>query len=105
MKSTHWPLVGVAVRLLERSEREAVLGDLLETGESTWRGLLDVLGLVIRRQLAHWKNWRPWLALFGLALPSSLLLMGVSVSVSSMYERLIDHRILGESPQAIHEGF
>jgi hypothetical protein len=105
MTSTHWPLVEVAARLLERSEREAVLGDLLETGEGTWRGLLDVLGLVIRRQLSHWKNWRPWLAMFGLALPSSLLLMGVSVSVSSMYERLIDHRILGESPQAIHGGF
>jgi hypothetical protein len=105
MTSTHWPLVEVAARLLGRSEREAVLGDLLETGEGTWRGLLDVLGLVIRRQLSHWKNWQPWLAMFGLALPSSLLLMGVSVSVSSMYERLIDHRILVESPQAIHEGF
>jgi hypothetical protein len=33
MTSTHWPLVEVAARLLERSEREAVLGDLLETGE------------------------------------------------------------------------
>jgi hypothetical protein len=105
MTSTRWPLVEVAARLLERGEREAVLGDLLETGEGTWRGLLDVLGLVIRRQLSHWKTWRPWLAMFGLALPSSLLLMGVSVSVSSMYERLIDHRILGETPQAIHEGF
>lgn len=105
MTSTHWPLVELAARLLGRSEREAVLGDLLETGEGTWRGLLDVLGLVIRRQLSHWKNWQPWLAMFGLALPSSLLLMGVSVSVSSMYERLIDHRILVESPQAIHEGF
>lgn len=105
MTSTHWPLVEVAARLLRRSEREAVLGDLLETGEGTWRGLLDVLGLVIRRQLSHWKNWQPWLAVFGLALPSSLLLMGVSVSVSSMYERLIGHRVLVDSPQAIHEGF
>jgi hypothetical protein len=39
------------------------------------------------------------------ALPSSLLLMGTSVSVSSMYEHLIDRRILIGSPQAIHEGF
>ena len=105
MTSTHWPLVEVAARLLERGEREAVLGDLLETGEGTWRGLLDVLGLVMRRELLHWKNWQPWLAMFGLALPGSLLLMGVSVSASSMHERLIDHRILVESPQAIHEGF
>jgi len=35
MTSTHWPLVEVAARLLGRSEREAVLGDLLETGEGT----------------------------------------------------------------------
>jgi len=105
MTSAHWPLVEVVARLLGRSEREAVLGDLLEAGEGPWRGLLDVIGLVIRRQLSHWKNWQPWLAMFGLALPSSLLLMGVSVSVSSMYERLIDHRILVVSPQAIHEGF
>ena len=105
MTSIQWPLVEVAARLLERGEREVVLGDLLETGEGTWRGLLDVLGLVIRRQLLHWKNWRPWLAMFGLALPSSLLLMGVSVSVSSVYVHLIDRRILIGSPQTIDEDF
>jgi hypothetical protein len=104
MTGIQWPLVEIAARLLERGEREAVLGDLLETGEGTWRGLLDVLGLVIRRQLLHWKNWQPWLAVFGLALPSSLLLMGVSVSVSSMYEHLIDRRTLIGFPQTIHEG-
>jgi len=104
MTSSQWPLVEVAARLLERGEREAVLGDLLETGKGTWRGLLDVLGLVIRRQLLHWKNWQPWLAMFGLALPSSLLLMGISVSVGSMYERLIDRRILIGSSQTIYEG-
>jgi hypothetical protein len=105
MTSMHWPLVEIAARLLERGEREAVLGDLLETGEGVWRGLLDVLGLVIRRQLLLWKNWQPWLAMFGLALPGSLLLMGISVSVSSIYERLVDHRILIGSPHPIHEGF
>jgi hypothetical protein len=99
-----WPWA-VAARLLERSEREAVLGDLLETGECTWRGLLGVLGLVIRRQLLHWKHWQPWLAMLGLALPSSLLLMGTSVSVSSMYAQLIDPRILIAPPQSIHEGY
>ena len=105
MTSMHWPLVEVAARLLERGEREAVLGDLLETGEGVWRGLLDVFGLVIRRQLLHWKNWQPWLAVFGLALPGSLLLMGVSVSVSSMYQRLVDQRILIGSPHPVREGF
>jgi hypothetical protein len=104
MISTHWPLVEVAARLLERDEREAVLGDLLETDEGAWQGLLDVLGLVVRRQLSHWKTWQPWLAVLGLALPGSLILMGVSVSVSSMYERLINDRILIGSSHAIREG-
>ena len=49
MTSTYWPLLEVAARLLERDEREAVLGDVQETGEGAWRGLLDVLGLVVRR--------------------------------------------------------
>ena len=53
----------------------------------------------------HWRSWRPWLAVFGLALPGSLLLMGFSVSISSIYERLVDRRILIGSPHPIHEAF
>jgi hypothetical protein len=105
MISRRWALVEVAARLLERSERDAVLGDLLEAGEGAWRGSLDVLGLVILRQLLHWKSWQPWLATFGLALPGSLLLMGISVSVSSMFVRLIDLKIPGAFAQVIHDGF
>jgi hypothetical protein len=76
--------------LLEPDEREAVLGDLQEAGESAWDALLDVAGLLARRRLALWKDWRPWLASFGLALPASLLLMGFSLSVSHSYQRLTD---------------
>lgn len=68
-----WP-VDVVSQLLEREEREAVLGDLAEADENTWHGLLAILGLVIRRQAELWKSWRPWLATFGVALPSTLLL-------------------------------
>src|SRR5882757_11527622 len=93
MTSVAWSLVEVAAQLLERREREAVLGDLAETGESVWQGLFGILGLAVRRQLALWKNWRPWLASFGLALPGSLLLMGFSVSVSSAYQRIFDPKI------------
>lgn len=82
-----WSLAEVAARLLERDEREAVLGDLLEAHESGWQGLLAVLGLAMRRQTFLWKSWRPWLAAFGLALPSSLLLMGISVSVSANFQQ------------------
>jgi hypothetical protein len=80
-----WSLTGAASRLLEGEEREAVLGDLCEAGGSAWNGLLDVMELVLRRQAGLWKTWRPWLAGFGLALPASFLLMGVSVSVSNGY--------------------
>jgi hypothetical protein len=90
MTEMAWSLVDVVSRLLEREEREAVQGDLAEAGENAWQGLWDVLGLVIRRQALLWKNWRPWLAAFGLALPGSFLLMGFSLSVSSAYQRIFD---------------
>jgi hypothetical protein len=57
---------------------------------SAWRSLMDVLSLVIRRQVLLWKNWQPWLAAFGLAFPGSLFLMGFSLSVSWTFQHLID---------------
>ena len=86
--SLGWSLAEVAAHLLQQEECEVVLGDLSEAHESAWRGLLDVLGLVTRRQLLLWKSWRPWLSGFGLALPSSFLLMGASVGVSMAYQSL-----------------
>jgi hypothetical protein len=81
-------LTEIAAHLLNHEEREAVLGDLSEADEGAWRGFLDVLGLVARRQLLLWKSWRPWVSGFGLALPSSFLLMGTSVGVSLAYQDL-----------------
>ena len=92
-----WSLVETAAQLLERDEREVVLGDLLEAGESAWRGLVDVVGLVARRQAGLWKSWRPWVAAFGLALPGSLLLMGTSLSVSWKVQHMMN-------PNGIAEG-
>ncbi len=89
MTRVDWSLVESAARLLERDEREAVMGDLVEAGVGAWRGLVDVAGLVVRRQAELWMSWRPWLAAFGLALPGSLLLMGTSVSVSWKVQRLL----------------
>lgn len=85
-----WRLVETVSRLLERDERETVRGDLAEAGESAWQGLAAIAGLVIRRQALLWKNWRPWLAAFGLALPSSFLLMGFSLSVSHAYQQFLN---------------
>jgi hypothetical protein len=81
-------LTGLIAGALEHNEREAVLGDLAEGGKSTWQGLVEVLGLVVRRQTALWSDWRPWLAAFAVALPSTLLLMGVSFSIGCTYRRL-----------------
>lgn len=105
MTGIGWSLVGVVSRLLEREEREAVLGDVLEAGESAWQGLLGVLGLVIRRQAALWKNWQPWLAAFGVAFPGSQLLMGVSLSVSWNYQQLLCPRLLAEGSLTTRTGF
>ena len=93
MTAITWPFVEAAAHLLERDEREAVLGDLAESGESAWQMLLQVLGLGIRRQALFWKSWRPWLAALGLACPSSFLLMGFSFSISSMYLQSIGPNI------------
>jgi hypothetical protein len=105
MTGVHHSLVEIAARLLECDEREAVLGDLAEARESVWRGVLDVFGLVIRRQAVLWKDWRPWLAAFGVALPSSLLLMGVSLSVSYTYQRLSGFKIFDSCAPTGQEGF
>lgn len=92
-----WVLVECAARLLEPEEREPVLGDLVEAGESVWPGLQGVLGLFLRRQANLWKSWRPWLAGFGVALPNSFLLVGVSLSVTWSYMRLLCPELLAQA--------
>jgi hypothetical protein len=105
MNAIAWPLVEFTSRLLDHEEREVVLGDLLETNENAWRGLLDVFGLVSRRQAGLWRDLRPWLAAFALALPSSYLLMTASLSVSCTYQRLVNHKVYAGLWPTGHEGF
>jgi hypothetical protein len=69
-----WWLTDLVSRTLEPDEREAVRGDLAESGETSWQAFLDVLGLALRRQSALWMNWPPWLVLVGLVLPLGVLL-------------------------------
>jgi hypothetical protein len=104
MTSLGWSFVEITSHLLERDEREVVLGDLMERGESAWQAALDVLGLLVRRQLDIWKSWRPWLAAFGLALPGSMLLMGFSISVSEAYQNLIGPSIFRATGLALPPG-
>ena len=97
-------LLKLAAHLLEPRDREAVLGDLAEAGVSHTKALLEILGLVIRRQTTLWKNWRPWLAAFGLAFPCSLLLMGFSLSVTQSYQRLLDPSVLHAAKLSLPPG-
>ncbi len=74
-------MVEMLAGLLRPDLRETVLGDLAESGADAWEGLCSVLGLVIRHQMEPWRSWQPWAA-GGLALPGSLLLLGVSFGLS-----------------------
>ena len=105
MTAIVWSLVDTASQLLEHRDREALLGDLVEAGENAWKALFAVLGLAIRRHVLLWKNWRPWLAAFGLALPCSLLLIGFSVSISQTYQRVIGPAILKATGLTVGPGF
>jgi hypothetical protein len=87
MSNFGWSLVETTAQLLDVHQREAVLGDLVEAGESAGQALFGILSLVLRRQASLCRSWRPWLAAFGISLPASLLLMGVSLSVSHSYQR------------------
>jgi hypothetical protein len=78
----NWAWAEAASRLLGRDEREAVLGDLIESGEGAWAALFAVLGLILRRETEVFKTWRPWIAALALSVPCSFLLMGASVSVT-----------------------
>ena len=77
-----WWLVAVLCRLLEPDEREVVLGDVAEAGETAAQALRGVLGLVVRRQAAFWKDWKPWLALVGVVAPFGILLSLLSRRVA-----------------------
>ena len=92
MKGAGRALLEMATLLLEPQERDVVLGDLTESGETDWRGLANVLGLVVRRQATLWKDWRPWFTAFAVSLLSSLFLMGFSLSVSLAYQRCVTPR-------------
>src|SRR5258708_38569863 len=75
-------LVHIVSSMLERDERDVVLGDLAESGETAGRALCDVLGLVARRQAELWKDRMPWFVLAGIVVPLGVLLTLVSKLVA-----------------------
>jgi hypothetical protein len=60
-------IVAALSSLLEPPERECVCGDLEELRLTAPAASANIIGLVVRRQLAQWSHWGPWVALFGVA--------------------------------------
>jgi len=73
-----WGVVDLVSQLLQAEERDAVRGDLAESGARSGQALYEVLGLVARRQVALWMDWRPWLALVGVVVPLGWVLSHAS---------------------------
>jgi hypothetical protein len=89
-----WRLVNRVSRVLEPDEQNAVLGDFAETGTTGGKALRDLFSLVVRRQAGLYKDWRPWVALVGLAGPLGMLfysgalgsLLGLSLWTQWQYQ-------------------
>lgn len=80
--------------MLGPEEREAVLGDLIEAGKSSRKAIVEILGLVIRRQAARWHSWRPWLILAVIIIPA-----GVALHIGARWDvNLAGIRTLREHP-------
>ncbi len=75
-----WWIANRASRLLEPDERDAVQGDFAELGTTSSRALHDLLGLIARRQIRAWTEWRPWVGFVGLVVPLGMMLSIVSRS-------------------------
>ena len=73
-----WWMVESLSRLLDDDEREVVRGDLAECGTRAGHALREVAGLVLRRQIALWFGWKPWLALLTVVVPIGVLLSHAS---------------------------
>lgn len=73
-----WPVVLWLSEFLSQPEREAVLGDLTENGDSAGRAIANVLGLVVRRQTAVFWDIRLWFAVAFVVLPASYFLSAIA---------------------------
>jgi hypothetical protein len=78
MNGFWWSLVDTSAGFLDAGERDAVLGDILEAGNSGPRAVCGVFGLVVRRQVVLWLNWRPWAVLIAVIVPLGFLLSIIS---------------------------
>ncbi|MDA1313072.1 MAG: hypothetical protein O2968_07040 [Acidobacteria bacterium] len=80
-----WWLADKLSRTLEADERDAVRGDFAESGATGGQALREMLGLAARRQAGLWRDWRPWLALIGIAVPTAVILRQFSHSLHGSF--------------------
>jgi hypothetical protein len=77
-RSAWWVCAEGLSALLDRRDRDVVWGDLVESGTTGPRAVAEVANLVVRRQLAAWRAWSPWLAVATIVIPVGLLLSHAS---------------------------
>lgn len=91
-----WWLVDILSRVLDANEREAVCGDLAESGKSASAAMRDVLDLVLHRQMGLWREWQPWLALLGIACLAGVQLSGIVFRLNTdLGQQLMAYHIYG----------
>ncbi len=73
-----WAVALWLSRFLCQADREAVLGDLTESGESGGRAIVNILGLVARRWTTDLFDMQVWFAVGFLILPISYLLSSIA---------------------------
>ena len=80
MNRACWLLVDLMSHMLDPRERSVVRGDLEEMRATGASALREIVGLVGRRQILAWTDWRPWLAVGTLIVPLGAILNLVSRS-------------------------
>jgi hypothetical protein len=108
-----WRLVEILSEMLDADERQAVRGDLTESGQTGSHALWAVLGLVVRRHVALGKDWWTWLVLVGLIGPVSILLSLSCNWINGSYDlylwiirnyRDIDPTVLSQTGLSVRPG-
>jgi hypothetical protein len=95
-----WWLLSFLALALEPDERDAVLGDVAESGKSGYVAIPDLLGLIVRRQAGLWMIWHPWVALVGVS-----ALAGVPLSqISFRFNVDIGEQLIAYQRHGVHYG-
>lgn len=75
--------IAMLSQLLEPDDRECICGDVEELRLSVPAAALNIVGLVMRRQLAEWSHFGPWAALLGVAGVTGFFVSGSLAAVET----------------------